>query len=260
MSRSVSWKSYPQGKYRMMEDSAPVISVLMGVFNCAKTLDESLECLIAQSEERWECVICDDGSTDDTWKIIQKWQIEYPNKIHSLRNKTNKGLSHSLNRCLDEAKGEFAARMDGDDLCSPDRFEKELHYLRENPQKSIVSVDMQCFDENGVWGMRAYPTEPQPEDLVHGTPFCHAGCMVKVDDLRIAGGYSEDEKFARVEDYELWGIEAGTSMSLYIKCVMIGMRHPAENGNFVLMKLVSACLRSMNCICRSGKASMLSVR
>ena len=91
----------------MMEDTTPVISVLIGVFNCEKTLDESLGSLIVQTEERWECIICDDGSTDDTWKIIQKWEQQYPNKIHSLRNDTNKGLSHSLNRCLAEARGEF---------------------------------------------------------------------------------------------------------------------------------------------------------
>ena len=188
----------------MMEDSTPVISVLMGVFNCEKTLDESLECLIAQTEERWECILCDDGSADDTWKIIQKWQKQYPNKFRAIRNEKNSGLSHSLNRCLAEAQGEYIARMDGDDLCSPDRFEKELQYLKENPEKSIVSVDMQCFDEEGIWGLRAYPTEPQPEDLVHGTPFCHAGCMVRTETLRIVNGYSEAEQFERVEDYELW--------------------------------------------------------
>lgn len=187
-----------------MEQISPVISVLMGVFNCEKTLDESLECLFAQTEPRWECIICDDGSTDHTADIVRSWQKKFPEKIVFIQNKNNKGLSYALNRCLEQAKGRYAARMDGDDRCSSDRFEKELRYLQENPDKAIVSVDMQCFDAEGIWGLRAYPTLPQPSDFIHGTPFCHAGCMVLREDLVSAGGYSEEERFSRVEDYELW--------------------------------------------------------
>ncbi|MBQ6508234.1 MAG: glycosyltransferase [Flexilinea sp.] len=187
-----------------MSGETPVISVLMGVLNCEKTLDESLGSLFAQTETRWELIICDDGSSDNTADVIRRWQDRYPDKIIFLRNPQNKGLSYTLNRCLSEAGGEFAARMDGDDLCAPDRFEKELRLLREHPEYEVVSTDMQCFDAGGVWGIRAYPTEPEPADLIHGTPFCHAACMVRREALVKAGGYSESEAFERVEDYELW--------------------------------------------------------
>lgn len=187
-----------------MEKTAPVISVLMGVLNCEDTLDESLSCLEAQTESRWECILCDDGSTDHTADVIRRWQERYPGKIIFLSNDRNCGLSVSLNRCLEKAAGTFIARMDGDDRCSPDRFEKELRYLSENSGKNIVSTDMQCFDADGVWGLCAYPTDPRPDDLVHGTPFCHAGCMVRKDALMNVCGYSEAEEYARVEDYDLW--------------------------------------------------------
>ena len=187
-----------------METAVPLISVLMGVYNCEKTLDESLSCLEAQTESRWECILCDDGSTDNTEAVVRRWQERYPEKIVCLSNRSNRGLSVSLNRCLQEARGFFIARMDGDDRCSPDRFEKELRYLDNHPDYSIVSTDMQCFDAQGVWGLRAYPTDPQPADLVHGTVFCHAGCMVKKDAMLQVGGYSESADFERVEDYELW--------------------------------------------------------
>lgn len=187
-----------------LNENTPVISVLMSVLNCEKTLDESLICLANQTETRWECIICDDGSNDKTEIILKKWQNRLPNKIKFFSNDLNRGLSYSLNRCLEMASGEFIARMDGDDHCSSERFNKELSYLRDHPDFDIVSTDMQCFDADGIWGIRAYPTEPQPSDLVHGTVFCHAGCMVRRNMLVTAGGYSEDEKYLRVEDYELW--------------------------------------------------------
>lgn len=187
-----------------MNEAAPVISVLMGVFNCEKTLDESLECILAQTESRWECIICDDGSADHTAEVAKKWQQRFPEKIKFLRNDINKGLACSLNRCLAAAAGDYIARMDGDDRCSADRFAKELSFLESHPDKDIVSSDMQCFDSEGVWGLSIYPTEPQPADLVHGTPFCHAGCMVRKVVFDRSGGYSEDIAFERVEDYELW--------------------------------------------------------
>ncbi len=187
-----------------MACEAPLISVLMGVYNCEKTLDESLRCLEAQTEKRWECIICDDGSADRSAEIISEWQRKFPGKYILLRNSRNKGLAAALNRCLAEASGEFIARMDGDDLCSPERFEKELRFLRDHPEYAVVSTDMQCFDENGVWGFRQYPTEPGPEDLVKGTPFCHAACMVRRDAMLAVNGYSESEQVARAEDYNLW--------------------------------------------------------
>ena len=187
-----------------MSSETPLISILMGVLNCEKTLNESLQCIAAQTETRWELVICDDGSADHSADIIRAWQKEFPGQIIFLQNEQNRGLGYTLNRCLSRARGEFTARMDGDDLCSPDRLEKELAYLYAHPEYAVVSTDMECFDEDGVWGLRAYPTEPEPKDLVHGTPFCHAACMVRKDAILAVGGYSESEAFSRVEDYELW--------------------------------------------------------
>lgn len=187
-----------------MEESAPIISVLMGVLNCEKTLDESLQSLMDQTETRWDCILCDDGSTDQSAEIIQKWQQRFPGKFILLRNEVNRGLSAALNRCFTKARGAYIARMDGDDRCSPDRFEKELAFLESHPEYSVVSTDMQCFDSDGIWGLRAYPTNPVPKDLVYGTIFCHAACMIRREAMEISGGYSEAKEYARVEDYELW--------------------------------------------------------
>ena len=84
-----------------VNEKTPIISVLMSVLNCEKTLDESLACLESQTETRWECIICDDGSTDKTAKILLNWQNRLPDKIKIISNTHKKGVRLSLNRCLD---------------------------------------------------------------------------------------------------------------------------------------------------------------
>ena len=94
--------------------------------------------------------------------------------------------------------------MDGDDTCSPNRFEKELRTFTKHPEISIVSTAMEYFDEQGVWGCIKHPRYVTNKDFIHGTPFCHAPCMVKRDAMLSVGGYSESKWLLRVEDYHLW--------------------------------------------------------
>lgn len=183
---------------------APKISVLMGIYNCAATLSEAMDCILAQTVADWELILCDDGSADDTYSVAESYVKKYPEKIILLKNEKNMGLNHTLNRCLAAARGEFVARMDGDDLCSPDRFEKELAALEENPEMALVSTAMTYFDETGTWG-RNYPKPfPQKADFLYGTPFCHAPCMARREAFQAVGGYTEDKKYLRVEDFDLW--------------------------------------------------------
>ena len=180
------------------------ISVLMGIYNCAATLPAAIDCILAQTETNWELILCDDGSGDDTYAVAQGYAEKYAGKIILLKNDKNMGLNHTLNRCLAAARGEFVARMDGDDLCSPDRFARELAALEENPGMALVSTAMTYFDETGTWG-RSHPKRfPQKADFLYGTPFCHAPCMARREAFEAVGGYTEDKKFLRVEDYDLW--------------------------------------------------------
>lgn len=182
----------------------PKISVLMGIYNCGATLPEAIECILAQTEGDWELILCDDGSADDTYSVAEGYVQKYPEKIILLQNEKNMGLNYTLNRCLAAARGEYIARMDGDDLCSPERFEKELAALTENPEIAVVSTAMTYFDETGTWGRNHPKPHPQKGDFLYGTPFCHAPCMVRREAMLAVGGYTDDPKFLRVEDYDLW--------------------------------------------------------
>lgn len=181
----------------------PKVSVLMGIYNCASTLQEALDSLYAQTYQDFEIILCEDGSKDNTYEIALENQKQHDN-IVLLRNPHNMGLNQTLNNCLAVAKGEYIARMDGDDLCDPTRFEKQVKFLDEHPEYAVVSAPMIYFDENGEFRRGKGKGEIVARDFVHGSPICHAPCMARTEVFKSVGGYSVDDRLLRVEDYHLW--------------------------------------------------------
>lgn len=179
------------------------ISVIMGIYNCAHTLSDALDSLLAQTYQNFEVILCDDGSSDNTYEVALQYADKYKNFI-LIKNKENKGLNYTLNRCLQYVNTELVARMDGDDISLPTRFEKEIMILDAKPEIAIVSAAMIHFDEQGEFRTSIIKEYPQPKDFVRGTPFCHAACMVRKKAYDAVGGYSVDKKLLRVEDYHLW--------------------------------------------------------
>ena len=182
----------------------PTISIISGIYNCADTLPEAMGSIFSQTITDWEWILCDDASTDNTYAVAKEYADKYPDKIVLIQNEQNMGLNYTLNRCLEYAKGKYIARMDGDDVCSPERLEEELYCLEKNQNIAIVSTDMEFFDETGTWGKISHPEFPEKKDFLAGTPFCHAPCMVRKEAYIAVGGYSVDRKLLRVEDYHLW--------------------------------------------------------
>lgn len=182
----------------------PKVSIIMGVYNCAETLSESIESIINQSFTNWEFIICDDGSTDNTYEIASSYVVEYKDKIVLLKNEKNKGLNYTLNKCLEISKGKYIARMDGDDVSIFTRLEKEVNVLDNNSDISIVSSSMIYFDEEGDWGRYDSIEYPEKNDFIQGTPFCHAPCMVRREAYLEVQGYTESKMLLRMEDYHLW--------------------------------------------------------
>ena len=182
----------------------PLISIVMGIYNCEEYLSDSIESIINQTYENWELIMCDDGSSDYTLKIAQKYEKKYPSKIKVLINEKNMGLNYTLNKCIDYAKGEYIGRQDGDDISLPNRFEIEMKFLLNNPDYSLVSSNMIFFDETGDWGRSHNFGVVKKENFIKGSPICHAPCVMKRDALKQVGGYSVEKKLLRVEDYHLW--------------------------------------------------------
>ena len=182
----------------------PKISVLMGIYNCEDTLGEAIESIFAQSYTNWELILCDDGSTDGTYALAKWYVSQRPSQCILLRNETNRKLSYTLNRCLEAASGELVARMDADDISHPDRFEKQVRFLREHPGIQLVGTDMQCFDETGKHGIRHAVEKPDKMTLRNTTPFFHATIMTYKTVYDELGGYTVGKRAERIEDVELW--------------------------------------------------------
>lgn len=185
------------------ESKKPLVSIIMGAYNAGTTLREAMDSVLAQTFRDWEFVICDDGSTDATLAIVEEY-ARRDARIIVLRNHVNRGLAPTLNTCLVNSRGPLIARMDADDTCRPDRLERQVEFLTEHPETSVVSTAMSLFDQEDVWGVTSPVADPTPTNLLRGSPFAHAAAMIRRKALVEVNGYDEGDRCRRVEDFDLW--------------------------------------------------------
>lgn len=180
------------------------ISVIMGIYNCEKTLSTAIDSILNQTYTDWELIMCDDCSKDGTYDVANEYAKQYPDKIKLIRNEQNKMLSYTLNRCLEHATGEYIARMDGDDISTEDRFEKQIKFLEEHPEYQLVSSVMQRFSDEGLSNVAPKPEIPDKFSILASTPFNHATIMTYKYVYDSLGGYIDEDRTIRCEDYDLW--------------------------------------------------------
>lgn len=179
------------------------ISVIMAVYNCSERFIHALESIDKQTYANWECIICDDCSTDNTFERL----IEYTkgnSKYKIIRNDSNMGLAYSLNHCLKYCNGKFIARMDDDDLSYPDRFEKQIEFLNQHPEIAFVSSTADLYDGTEVFGRRNLPEFPTKMDLIYGSQFIHPATMFRKEALEAVDGYRVSKETRRGQDYDLF--------------------------------------------------------
>lgn len=179
------------------------ISVIMGIYNCASTLVEALDSLYAQTYQDFKIILCEDGSTDNTFEVAQQYASRHDN-IVLIRNDKNMGLNYTLNRCLELVDTEYVARMDGDDISLPTRFEKEITFLDNHPEYALVSCPMIYFDEHGDFRTGKATPEPIKENFINGETFCHAPVMIRRVAYTAVEGYTVSKYLLRLEDQHLW--------------------------------------------------------
>lgn len=179
------------------------ISVIMGIYNCAATLVEALDSLYAQTYKDFKIILCEDGSSDNTYEVARQYADSHDN-IVLIRNDKNMGLNYTLNRCLELVDTEYVARMDGDDISLPTRFEKEIDFLDKHPEYAFVSTPMIYFDENGIFKEGKAVAELSIRNFINGRTFCHAPVMIRKKAYIDVGGYTVSKYLLRVEDQHLW--------------------------------------------------------
>ncbi len=180
------------------------VSVIMGIYNCEETLAEAIDSILNQSFTDWHLIICDDCSEDNSLQIAKEYQSKYPDKIKLIRNEHNSKLSFTLNHCLKYATGDYIARMDGDDISLPDRFLKQVNFLDNHPDISVVSAAMIPFDEQGDHGIRKNIDYPDKYSLLTNPCFNHATIMMRKSVFDSLNGYTVSKRTERGQDYDLW--------------------------------------------------------
>jgi glycosyltransferase involved in cell wall biosynthesis len=179
-----------------------MVTVLMSVYNGEKFLEEAIESILNQTFSDFEFLIINDGSTDNSVKIIESFE---DSRIRLINNEKNLKLIASLNKGVSLAKGKYIARMDCDDISMPDRLEKEVKYLESNQEYGLVGTWYTVIDGEGVEKYnRSYPSNNELIKLFLSLncPLAHGSIMGKTE-LFKQNAYGSKEHYA-VEDYELW--------------------------------------------------------
>ena len=183
----------------------PTISVLMPVYNTERYLKQAMESVLAQSFEDFEFLILDDGSTDHSVNVIRHF-AEHDDRIRFFPLE-HRGYVSLLRRGLNHCRGEFVARMDSDDICMPDRFEKQINFMRANLEVVACGSRITVVDPFGS------PVDQPQHKLTHedieqellngvGWAMVHPVVMMRREAVMKVGGYRDD--LAVSEDLDLF--------------------------------------------------------
>lgn len=182
----------------------PEVSVLMSCYNGSRWLHEAIDSVLAQTFEAFEFILVDDGSTDETWSIIQSYR-DRDGRIVAI-SKQHTGLADSLNVGIAQAKGAWIARFDQDDLNEPTRLEEQVNFVRNHPEVVLLGTGFFEIDEHGrVIKKHLYPSGHRKlvRRLEHLRGFFpHSSAFYRVDLVRQLGGYKLH--ILRADDWRLW--------------------------------------------------------
>lgn len=182
----------------------PSVSVVMPAYNAAKYIAEAIDSILAQTYTDFEFIIINDGSVDDTEKIIQSYDDP---RIVYLKNEVNSGICVTLNKGLDAARGRYIARMDADDISLPHRLAVQVQYMDTHPDIGVAGCLVERFYDDNISNHDFPPSETDPNQcrasLLFSTCVAHPATIIRKHVL-VEYGLSYDDRFRGMEDYHLW--------------------------------------------------------
>lgn len=190
-------------KVSSFSEGSPVLSIILPVYNGQQYVAEAINSILSQSYKDFELIILDDGSSDGSAAIIEKFN---DSRIRSYQH-SNKGLAATLNRGISLARGDYIARQDQDDVSFLARLEKQIAFLDANPSVGMVGASAEIW----VGHERTKRLLSHPADdavlrfgLLFDNYFVHSSVVMRRAVLDKVGGYCEDRSRQPPEDYELW--------------------------------------------------------
>ncbi|SDR24179.1 Glycosyltransferase involved in cell wall bisynthesis [Paraburkholderia fungorum] len=185
------------------------VSIIIPAYNAARYVEEAVRAMLVQSWSDFELLILDDGSTDDTWHIVQKLAQE-DGRIRAVRNESNCGIVAALNRGMSLAAGRYIARMDADDYSPPHRLARQVAYFEAHEDVVVVGSNARYFgDKTGALKLPQSASAVRTR-LLFDNPIVHSSVLMRKTWL-IERGIRYRAKAVHSEDYDLWVqvVEAG---------------------------------------------------
>ena len=188
-----------------------ILSAITTLYNCEKYLLQSLQSIKNQSFKDFEWIIVNDGSTDNSWKIVEDFTKSFPGQIKLVNNTDNKKIPTRRNEAIKITKGKYIAICDGDDISYPGRFLKQVNFLEANEEISVVgghAIRINGEDQNT--GDMVYPPEKHDKILnsillvSHMNPMIDPTTMFKRSMFDTLGGYTLREDIFTTPDFDLW--------------------------------------------------------
>jgi len=187
-----------------MSGSNPKVSVVAAVYNCKPYVGDTIESVLAQTFRDWELILVDDRSTDGTCELLEEYARKDP-RIRVFRMPRNSRQTICLNVGISKSRGEYIARIDGDDLMLPPRLEEQVRFLDEHPDYGVVGSFVETMDEGGTpictYKMKTGTAELK-ECLKRLDPFYHPAVMLRREALFRAGLYNP--RYFYAQDFDLW--------------------------------------------------------
>lgn len=194
----------------------PAVSVVLPVYNGGRYLHKSIASVLSQTFRDFELIVVNDGSTDDSGKIVRDFASNDARVI--LIERENRGLIDSLNEGLNASRGELVARMDADDVCRPNRFAMQLDYMQAHPECIALGSRIKLIDPDGLPIMEmgsALHHEAIDADYMQGRcSFFHPTVMFRRAAAIKIGGYQKEFKHAEDVDFFLRLAEQGCLANL----------------------------------------------
>ncbi len=184
-------------------ETAPRVTVICALYNHAGHIAGALDSVKDQRFGDWELVVCDDGSTDGSGKVVEDWIEANPERAALLvRHPVNRGLPAARNTAVERARGEYVLVLDADNELYPNCLERLTEALDNDPKAAFAYGILEQFDRNGPVGLSGY-FGWEPERLVEEN-YIDALALIRRETLQQLGGYIEDRRIYGWEDYDLW--------------------------------------------------------
>ena len=216
---------------------SPEISLIMSVYNGEDYLSEAIESVLNQTFKEFEIIIINDCSKDGTSEILNKYaELDERVKVHT--NEVNLRLPSSLNKAISLARGKYIARMDADDICLPERLQKQYEFMENNPDVALSSCRFMTL-KNGAYSSGGCGGKTDKESikalLLVTNPILHPGIIAKADVIR---SLEYDKNFTCIEDMELWSrfIMEGYDVRILPEYLMIYRLHDKQITETTLSK------------------------